>query len=216
VIEPGKELGRKDTMKHHGVNPYQAAVGAIVASALCATLLTAAPASAEERTTPPAVSDQQARALDAGVDVSTRVFDVEAAISAGGDPGVVDEFAEGYAAGGGTVRGLRDTPSAVADSAASSLLRCSGKNSFDVTGFQANLYLNSCVSNDVIGKLNQGAGVAGIAGVVASETGIGAAALVAAGVLAIAGGALTSCNAKGRGTVSHNIPGSAIAWCNSQ
>lgn len=139
-------------MKHHGVNPYQAAVGAIVASALCATLLTAAPASAEERTTPPAVSDQQARALDAGVDVSTRVFDVEAAISAGGDPGVVDEFAEGYAAGGGTVRGLRE----------------------------------------------------------------GAAALVAAGVLAIAGGALTSCNAKGRGTVSHNIPGSAIAWCNSQ
>jgi len=160
--------------------------------------------------------DADLEALFAGVNSSAHRFDGQEALSAGAQIDDVSAFAAGYAAGGGT------TTHATIDSRllamfSTGILSCSGKNSQDFTGAQANLYLNSCVSNDVSGKLAQGAGAAAIAGLIASETGIGGfAGGIIAGLLTIASGAVASCNKAGRGIVVHQIPLTGITWCNGQ
>ncbi|WP_022907060.1 hypothetical protein [Curtobacterium sp. B18] len=202
---------------HLTITPRRTALVAVAAAALFGSMLVAAPANAAPRSAADPLSDADTTALFAGVDTTTRTFDAAIARAAGADTSLVAEFAAGYVAGGGAVQHIRVDPDVVAATEGIGIDGCSGKSSFDVTGLQANLYLNSCVSNDVVGKLTQGAGVAAVVALISAETGVGAvAAGIVTGLLTIGAGALASCNAKGRGTVSHNIAGSAIVWCNGQ
>lgn len=94
---------------------------------------------------------------------------------------------------------------------------CAGKNRWDYTGLQLNVSLNSCNTNRLLGAIASGAGAATVVGIITAATGIGgAAAGIIAGGLAIAGGILTSCAAKGRGVAIHNIAPGPVVWCNGQ
>lgn len=191
-------------------------LAAVTATTLLGSALVANPAHAAMSESSSQLSDTEITALFAGVDTTTRTFDADQARASGADAALLEEFASGYLAGGGTVRHISVDPAEVAELRGNTVF-CSGKNRFDVTGLQANLYMNSCVSNDVVGKLAQGAGLAAILALISAETGVGpVVGGIVAGLLTIGGGALASCNSKGRGTVSHNITGSALVWCNSQ
>lgn len=205
-------------MKLFTITPLRTAmVATTTTAALCASMSVSSPANAVNDAAPPALTATDTTALFAGVDSSTRTFDADRARAAGANRSLVEEFASGYVAGGGTVKNVRVDADEVTALQAIGIDGCAGKNSFDITGLQANLYMNSCVSNDVAGKLTQGAGVAAVAALISAETGVGAVAGgIVAGLLTIGAGALASCNAKGKGTVSHNIGGSVIVWCNSQ
>jgi hypothetical protein len=196
------------------------AIGAtVIASSIAASLIVALPASAStvDSAPSPDVSSVELDALFAGVSPDTHVFDARVAIAAGARRANVLDFADGYAAGGGAVRNAAPDPEVVERLRAIDLAGCSGRNSFDITGAQANLYLNSCVANDLSGKLAQGAGLAALIALITSATGAGpAVAGIVAGLLTIGSGAVVSCNARGRGIVGHNIPATAITWCNSQ
>lgn len=196
------------------------------AAVIVAASLSAGPAQAAERSTdadfhssaaPSSLSDTTLKPLLEGVDEDSHSFDGEAARAAGASDSEIDAFASGYAAGGGKVAAAKINERVVRALGDIPLAGCSGKNSQDVTGAQVNLYLNSCVTNDVIGAMAKGAGVVALAGLVTSETGIGAvAAVVIAALLSIGGGALTSCNKTGKGVVVHEIVLTGIIWCNGQ
>lgn len=166
---------------------------------------------------PSADIEDRTDALLAGVDERSHTFDGRNARSAGAAEVDIVDFAAGYLAAGGRTQGVR-VPAAEVDQlrAAVGELRCSGRNSADVTGLQANLYLNSCNANKIVSVLAGGAGLAAIAGFITGATGIGAAAAgIAAGVLTIGSAAIAYCNAKGRGIGFHVLPVGA-PWCASQ
>jgi len=154
-----------------------------------ATLLCVGPASSATAATtqdgPVALQSSEVTALFAGVDDRHALFDGAVARAAGADEESVRQFAAGYEAGGGIVTRT------VVDPTESRLLprysiACSGKNSFDVTGAQANLYINSCKTDQIRKGLLAGASIATLVGAVTAATGGGA----AAGAVAAAGLAL--------------------------
>lgn len=161
------------------------AVAAVVASgALLGAPAQAAQAGDHARTP---LSDMQLSALTTGLGSTRAVFDGAAARRAGASERLVAEFAAGYYAAGGDVehatpdrRQLELVRSAAVRAA------CRGKNSFDVTGVQANLYINSCKSDEVRNGLLAGVSTATlIAGMTALTGGGAAAATVAAAGLGL-------------------------------
>lgn len=200
---------------HHNTILASAATVAIAASALVAS-----PATASARTPaePPRLAERTVQALYDATDPRTHVFDGGEARASGVEAGLVDDYATGFAATGGSIRGATvDSARLSALRAAGDVRACSGRTRSDYTGAQLNVYLSSCNTNRLLAVIGGGTGVVGtIAGILA-PTGLGAAAAGAlAGVLAVAGAFLGVCAAKGRGTVIHNIPPSTITWCNSQ
>ncbi|KTR03620.1 hypothetical protein [Curtobacterium luteum] len=147
------------------------------------------------------------------------MFDGAAARAAGADASDIDDFATGWVIAGGRVENATVDEALVkkVQLSADVARACSGRNRWDYTGIQLNIYLNSCNTTRLLGAIGAGAGGATLVGIVTAATGLGAAAADAlAGGLAIAGGVLTSCSAKGRGVAIHNIPPGPVVWCNGQ
>lgn len=193
---------------------------AVTAATVVAGLITAAPASADTTVESRAstVSDRTWAALDDGIGTDG-VFDGDGPRRAGVSEELINDFATGWSSAGRSVSGAAVDTALVerARTAQASVRTCVGKNRLDYTGIQINLYLNSCKAASVLGLVNSGAGIAVIAAAVTAATGVGAlAAGVIAGVLGVSAGVLTSCTARGRGIAAHNIPPSAVMWCNNQ
>lgn len=192
---------------------------AVVAAVVASSIVMVAPASASPSRGPSAASAaDRAESLLTGVDRTTQVFDGAAATRAGATTEDVEDFAAGYVAGGGAVENVEvseETVSALRAPAAA-LRSCSGRNSADVTGLQANLYLNSCNTNKLVAALAGGAGVAALVGVITAATGVGGAAGgIAAALLTIGSAAVAYCGARGRGIGFHVLP-VGPPWCRSQ
>lgn len=201
--------------------PVGIATIAIAVTALFTTTLGAAPADAMPAGTPApssALPPQVTTALEAAID-ATGTFDGRRAISAGVTPSTADDFATGWAAAGKPTRDATIDQVAIAEvrDALPSLRACSGKNRWDYTGIQLNVYLDSCNTTRVAGILGTAGGVTAAAAAITAVTGIGlAVAGTFAGLLAIAGGIVTICSARGKGVVIHNIPPGPAVWCNGQ
>jgi len=155
--------------------PHRRSVVALGTSGVVlATLLCVGPASSASADTTQdethTLQSSEVTALFAGVDGRHAVFDGAAARAAGADDESVRQFAAGYEAGGGVVTRT------VVDPTETRLLprfsiACSGKNSFDVTGAQANLYINSCKADQIRKGLLAGASIATLVGAVTAATG---------------------------------------------
>ena len=184
-----------------------------------AIAVSAAVASPAQAATEDQLDPETTDALQTGITPGSRTFDGAIARAAGASPENIEAFATGWVIAGGTAQHApvdREMLQAVA--AQSAVIRaCAGKNRWDYTGLQLNVYLNSCNTTRLLGAIASGAGAATVVGIITAATGIGgAAAGVIAGGLAIAGGILTSCAAKGRGVAIHNIAPGPVVWCNGQ
>ncbi len=183
--------------------------------ALVASVASVSPAHA-------APSDPSAASLGAALSSaigSDGVFDGDRARAIGVSTEAVDAFATGR-----SLVGLASRHAAVdrqlvdeVERSTAVVRACAGKNRWDHTGIQLNVYLNSCNTTRLLGVLGASAGVATAIGIITAATGLGGAAagIIAAG-LAVAGGVLTACSSRGRGTVIHNIPPGSVVWCNNQ
>jgi hypothetical protein len=208
-------------MKLFTLMPARTALVASATAALLGSMLVASPANAAEAAPAPepAISEATVQSLFDATNQKTHQFDGALARQHGVDPALVDSYATGFAATGGTVENATIDSAQVAKlrSAVIGIQACTGKNRYDYTGAQLNVYLNSCNTNVMISVIGGGVGVIGTIAGILSPTGLPAAAVgVLAGILAVAGAFLGVCAAKGRGTVIHNIPPSTITWCNSQ
>lgn len=190
--------------------PHLRSVVAIGTSGVAlATLLCVGPASSATAATTQhevdTLQSSEVTALFAGVDDQHLVFDGAVARAAGADEESVRQFAAGYEAGGGIVTRTVVDPSETRLLSRFSIA-CSGKNSFDVTGVQANLYINSCKTDQVRKGLLAGASIATLVGAVTAATGGGAAAgAVAAAGLAL-GAAVIAFYDNGRGVQFYANP----------
>jgi len=173
----------------------------VVSTVVAAGALVSAPANAATPSSPApaALPEAQITALTSGIDDSQNIFNGQTALEAGATAQNVSQFAAGYLAGGGQIK------NAVADPTQTILMRnvsikaCKGKNSYDVTGLQANLYINSCKSAEVQKGLLAGAAMATLVASVTAATGGGAAAGgVAAAGLSL-GAAVIAFKDKGKG-----------------
>lgn len=203
-------------MKIRTITPARTALVAAATAALLGSMLVVSPAQAatNDQTDP-----KTAEALQAGVTESSRTFDGAVARSEGASTADIEDFATGWTIAGGTVQNApvdRDLVQAVA-ARADVILACTGKNRWDYTGLQLNVYLNSCNTNKLLGAIATGAGATVAVGIITGATGLGAAAagIIAAG-LGVAGGILTICAANGRGVAIHNIAPGPVVWCNGQ
>jgi hypothetical protein len=197
-------------------------ISAVALAALAGSALFSDPAMAEGTATispRTGLSQQSWQELYGAVDEASETFDGARAESSGADPRIVEDFAAGWSASGNRSVNVAVDQQRVEEIRAllPKARTCTGKNSSDYTGLQLNLYLNSCNSAKILGLVSGGAGIATIAAVVTSATGVGGVvAGTIAGTLAIMSGALTTCTANGRGMVAHNIPPTAALWCNNQ
>lgn len=187
---------------------------------LLGSMLAASPANASEGpSTPSAITETTVQSLFRATDQTTHRFDGSIALKSGVNRTTVDSYATGFAATGGTVQNAAVDRNQVEKlrAAAADTRACSGKNRYDYTGLQLNVYLNSCNTNSMLYSIGGGVTVIGSITAILGVTGLPAAATAAlAGLLAVAGTFLGVCSSKGRGTVIHNIPPSSITWCNSQ
>lgn len=145
------------------------------------------------------LTQEQVAALGAGVDLTHRVFDGQAARDAGAPTDAVSQFAAGYQAGGGMVENTTVDRSESGRLDDISITACKGKNSFDVTGAQANLYINSCKTNEVVKGIQGGVAVATLIGSILAVTGGGAAAAGVAAAGFALGAVLIGNKNKGKG-----------------
>jgi hypothetical protein len=190
----------------------------IIAGGLLGPVQAASASQPETGGTATTVTSRELASLESGVDTANHLFDAELARQSGASASDIQEYASGYLAGGGRAENVT-VNAATIDMlrGATSIEACKGKNRYDVTGLQQNIYFDSCVSQDIIGKIAVGAGAAAIAGLITAETGIGGlAGGLVAGILTIGGGALGSCAARGSGVVIHQLLPTAIIWCNAQ
>jgi hypothetical protein len=211
----------EDTLKLAMITPGRTALVAAATAALLGSMLVASPANATETTptTSPAIAEATVQSLFDATDQTTHQFDGAIARQDGVDAALVDSYATGFAATGGIVRNATIDSDQIAKlhSAAVDIQSCTGKNRYDYTGLQLNVYLNSCKTNALLYVIGGGVSVIGSITAILGVTGLPAAATAAlAGLLAVAGTFLGVCSSKGRGTVIHNIPPSTITWCNSQ
>lgn len=180
----------------------------VVSAVVAVGALVSAPANAATPSTTPleTLAEPQVDALAAGIDQSNHTFDGKVALSAGATPGVVSQFAAGYRAGGGQITNAVPDAAEYARLRAINISACGGKNSFDVTGLQANLYLNSCKSDEIQKGLVAGAGVAALIGTVTAASGGGAAAAgIAAAGLSLGAGLIGFYN-RGKGICIYGNP----------
>lgn len=146
-------------------------------------------------------------------------FDRREAISLGGNADIVNQFAAGIEAGGGTVVGGAANPRKVAQVRALGMKAasaCRGKNNSTTQWFGWQLKVDSCVANRLIGELAAGAGAATVIGLISSWTGIGGlAAGLVAGILAIGAGVLGACASNGKGLII-DVAWNGVPWCAGQ
>ncbi|MBN6777612.1 hypothetical protein JRG19_03475 [Pseudoclavibacter alba] len=165
---------------------------------------------------------QTVNLLNTAVDGESRSFDAQKARDLGVSAEDITDFGVGYAAGGGQVLNIeisQDEVNALAPAAVQlySAAQCAGKNANDYTGAQSNLYMDSCATQKVIAALSTGASAAALAGVMASETGVGGVAgAIISGILSLGAGALGACAANGTGTIIRQIPPTGVIWCDAQ
>ena len=146
-------------------------------------------------------------------------FDGAEALALGNDPKVVAEFAAGIAAGGGTVVGLNVDQKTVDETKSTlfqALAACSGQNGGSTQWYGWQLKIDSCKSAQMIAAVTAGAGVATVAGLLTSWTGIGGISAGAiASILAAGAGILSVCAAAGKGMIL-NLAWTGLPWCWSQ
>ncbi|MCT2042575.1 hypothetical protein M3D15_04400 [Pseudoclavibacter alba] len=215
-----------DEARRRGIDdPFQSNTGTFdsVLVLIIAIFMTMMPSPARAESS--AKGDNTAQAislLNSAVDGESRSFDAQKARDLGVSAEDVTDFGVGYAAGGGQVLNIKisqDEVDALAPAAAQlySAAQCAGKNANDYTGAQSNLYMNSCATQKVIAALSTGASAAALAGVVASETGVGGVAgAIISGILSLGAGALGACAANGTGTIIRQIPPTGIIWYDAQ
>lgn len=143
-------------------------------------------------------------------------FDAAVALADGFDQAVVDEFAVGIVAGGGTAVGTEADQSAVDELTqvvSAARASCKGQTGGSTQWYGWQLKINSCQSATLIASIGAGAGVATAAALFNSWTGVGGisaraiAALITAGV-----GILNICNASGNGMIL-NLAWTGTPWC---
>ena len=146
-------------------------------------------------------------------------FNYDAALKSGVAKGIADEFAGGIVAGGGSVinapASVRIAPTSLGPVAAA-ISNCQGRNGFSTYWWGTQIQLDSCAANVVTNAMWGGAGVAAIAGIISSETGIGGAAgAVAAAAFTIGAAGLGVCSAWGTGIYVNQVWG-AVPGCRAQ
>lgn len=189
-------------------------VAVVVTSAL---VLMATPAKATEAVEhhQAALSQEAAQALGSAVDEPSRTFDGAVARAAGASADEVTSFAAGWLAYGGIVEHAVPSAEEVAAFRAMDLRACAGRNSWDITGAQVNVYINNWVTNDVVKGLAVGAAASGLVAAILAVTGAGAAIAGAVAAFLTLGAALiTACN-HSRGVGMHSNP-LVVVWCTRQ
>ncbi|MFC6356584.1 hypothetical protein [Luethyella okanaganae] len=193
----------------------------VFAALLTAGLLAAAtPAHAVTSTsTQDATSDFESLAGAITGSAGDVTFDGAQALALGNAPDIVADFAVGIEAGGGTVIGL-DVDQAAVDEVTSALVQaragCQGQNNGTTQWYGWQLKIDSCKAAQLVASVSAGAGVATVAGLLTSWTGIGGISAGAiAAVLAAGAGFLAVCAAPGKGMIL-NLAWTGIPWCASQ
>lgn len=145
------------------------------------------------------------------------VFDYGAAVAAGVRTDFAADFATGVVAGGGEITNAPADVSAGSTAEAATILAaaaCSGRNGSGVYWWGWQTALDSCNTSVLINAMWAGAGVAALAGIISSETGVGAAAGgIAAAALTIGAGALGICASWGNGIYWNTLyTGTPFCW----
>jgi hypothetical protein len=139
-------------------------------------------------------------------------FDYAAAVRSGVAVQVATDFATGITAGGGVAINAPATasaPSALLQKTAAAS-NCQGRNGYSTYWWGTQIRLDSCNTNVVVNALWGGVGVSALAGILSSETGVGAVAGgVAAAILTIGAAGLGICGSWGTGTYINQVWASA-------
>jgi hypothetical protein len=220
-----RRTDRRKTMKLIHLPAVRAAFVATTTAVLCGSLLVAGPANADEIEPHPSssVSPGQAGAVDAllgAVDRSARIFDARRALARGASVLDVQDFADTWVAlDAGAVTGISPRQAEVAE-LRGLLVRpaaCKGRNAWDRTGLQYNLYFNSCKAGELSRAYGTGAAslgvVTAICGAIGFAPGAAGAAIIGS-ILGLGAAIVNNCNAKGRGIVVRAVP--PVVWCNGQ
>ena len=199
---------------------------ALASALVVGTFAPAAPARAAEPTTtgvgreasPQEVHDFNA--LLAAVDTRTGSFDAERALRSGVEDRSVQDFATTWAAlDAGPVRGTSVRAQSV-DQLRSRLgtnASCRGRNTWDRTGLQYNVYLNSCKASELSRAYATGAASLGVLTAIFGAAGFApgaAGAGIIGAILGLGSAVVNNCNARARGIIVRMVP--PAIWCNSQ
>jgi len=146
-------------------------------------------------------------------------FDYDAAVKSGVSKATAEEFASGIVAGGGSVIhapvSVTIAPASLG-AVATAMSNCQGRDGFSTYWWGTQIQLDSCAANVVMNAMWGGAGVAAIAGIISSETGVGGAAgAVAAAAFTIGAAGLGVCSAWGTGIYINQVWG-AVPGCWAQ
>ncbi len=201
--------------------------GWAVAASLVAGCLTAAtPAAAgvpDDTRTTAAASPREVRdfnALLAAVDQETGAFDAQVAADGGASDAAVDDFAATWLAlDVGRVDGAEADDAAVEQLSRQLAPRasCRGRNTWDRTGLQYNVYLNSCKAADLGRAYATGAASLGVVTAIFGAAGFApgaAGAGIVGAILGLGAAIVNNCNARNRGIIVRMIP--PAIWCNGQ
>lgn len=224
----GTYQGRQDrrtAVKLSSINPARTALVAAMTAVLCASMLAAAPANAQEVTpqTTTAASQEQVHSFNAlldAVDPSTRAFDASQALADGVAVRDVQDFANTWIAlAEGAVSGISPQPAEVRTlrEILATTTACRGRNTWDKTGLQYNLYFNSCKAGELSRVYGTGAAALGVVTAICGAIGFApgaAGAGVIGSILGLGAVIVNNCNAKGRGIIIRAVP--PAVWCNSQ
>ncbi|WP_157875117.1 hypothetical protein [Arthrobacter sp. PAMC 25486] len=172
------------------------------------------------------VTDYQSQQVDLVLKSVSNVdgvdqFDYTEAVAAGVDAEFATEFAAGFIAGGGVpfnapagVEVAGAELAEVAGTVAAAAAACQGRTGSNFYWWGHQIRMDSCLTNVVINAMWGGVGVAGLVGIFASPTGIGAAAaVVAAAMFTIGAAGLGICASWGSGIYINQLyVGPPICW----
>lgn len=144
-------------------------------------------------------------------------FDFGAAVAAGVPATFAADFASGVVAGGGEITNAPADVSTASQAKGAQMLSvasCSGHNGYGQYWWGWQTATDSCVTSAIINSIWAGAGIAALAGILSSETGVGAAAgAIAAAALTIGAGALGVCASWGNGIYWNTLyTGTPFCW----
>lgn len=144
-------------------------------------------------------------------------FDYGAAVAGGVPASFAAEFASGVIAGGGKIVNAPADVTTASEAKGAQMLSaasCNGRNGYGVYWWGFQTATDSCVTSALINAIWAGAGAAALAGIISSETGVGAAAgAIAAAALTIGAGALGVCASWGNGIYWNTLyTGTPFCW----
>lgn len=212
-------------MKRTNKNRWRTALVASLTTMLCASMLVATPAHAQEdeRQLTTAASAQDVHSFNAllgAVDSDTRTCHADRALTDGVQMRDVQDFANTWTAlDAGAVSGIGTNPSEVRklEGILAPKASCKGRNAWDHTGLQYNIYLNSCKAAELSRAYGTGAAALGvitaICGAIGFAPGVAGAGIVGS-ILGLGAAIVNNCNARGRGIAIRAVP--PAVWCTSQ